>query len=154
EHRRLRELERLGLAAPLDASRWRIAPNLLERLQQEPTTTAHRHRLVLQKQPVELAAQVHHPGPAWLDRIPAADLAPYGLGAELQRLVAQRREVLRKLGIEPDAPNRMAKLRDLEVRAIGREIAARSGQAFLPAPPTDFRGRVQVLDSTGAGHRY
>jgi hypothetical protein len=81
-------------------------------------------------------------------------LAPYGFGAELQRAVEQRREALRRLGVQPDDPNRMAKLRELERRGVGGQIAARSGQAFLPNAPNTFRGRVQLADAGPSGAAY
>jgi hypothetical protein len=81
-------------------------------------------------------------------------LAPYGFGAELRRAVQQRREALRRLGVQPDDPNRPARLRELEQRAVGGQIAARSRQAFLPSAPDAFRGRVQLADAGPFGTRY
>ena len=145
--RRLRELERLGLATPEAPDRWRVSPNLLQELTERQRDAPARHRLLFHKEPLSLQAQVQHPGPVWLDRVKTDSLAPYGLGAELQRALEQRREALRQLGVQPDDPNRSAKLRALELRTVGREIAARSGQAFLPAAPDAFRGRVQLADA-------
>jgi hypothetical protein len=81
-------------------------------------------------------------------------LAPYGFGAEVKRAVDQRREVLRRLGVELDDPNRSAKLRELELRAVGGEMAARTRQAFLPTAPAAFRGRVQLGDAGSPGGSY
>lgn len=52
----------------------------------------------------------------------------------MEGAIAQRREALRRLGVQPDDPNRSAKLREIERRVLGEEIAARSRQAFLPTP--------------------
>jgi hypothetical protein len=81
-------------------------------------------------------------------------LVPHGLGAEVQRALAERREVLRRLGVEPEDPNRGAKLRELERRRVGAEVAARARQTFLPTAPADFRGRVQVDEAGPSGEAY
>jgi hypothetical protein len=81
-------------------------------------------------------------------------LAPYGFGAELKGALEQRREALRQLDVQPDDPNRSAKLREIERRSLGGEIAARSRQAFLPTAPDAFCGRVQVGDAGSRGAAY
>lgn len=43
----------------------------------------------------------------------------------------------------------MAKLRDLERRALGANIAARSGMTFLARAPEGFRGRIQPGERAG-----
>src|SRR5262249_34196264 len=96
--------------------------------------------------------QVRHAGPVWLDRLRAENLAPYGFGAELRRLVEQRQQVLRQRGIQPDDPKRVAKLRALELRAVGEGMAARTGQRFLETPPPGFRGRVQMVEEAGVSY--
>jgi hypothetical protein len=78
-------------------------------------------------------------------------LARYVFGAVVKRAVEQRREALRRLGVEPDDPNRSAKRRERERRAVGGEIAARSRQTFLPTAPDVFRGRVQLGDAGAPG---
>jgi type IV secretory pathway VirD2 relaxase len=152
--RRLRELERLGLATPEAPHRWKVSPNLLQELTERQRDTPARHRLLVHKEPLSLQAQVRHPGPVWLDRVKTDSLAPYGLGAELRRAVEQRREALRQLGVQPDDPNRSAKLRALELRRVAREIAARSGQAFLTSPPDTFRGRVELANAGPSSTSY
>jgi hypothetical protein len=143
---RLRELERLGLASADGISRWHVSPNLTEELERRAARSPARHRLLVHKEPRALANQVGHPGPVWLDRIRVASLAPYGFGAEVRRAVERRREVLLKLGIQPDDPNPMAKLRDLEHQSVARQFAERSGQVHLPNVPDGFRGRLQMTD--------
>jgi type IV secretory pathway VirD2 relaxase len=152
--RRLRELERLGLATPEAPHRWKVSPNLLQGLAERQRDTPVRHRLLLHKEPLSLQAQLRHPGPVWLDRVKTDSLAPYGFGAELRRAVEQRREALRRLGVQPDDPNRSAALRELQRRAVGGQIAARSRQAFLPSAPDGFRGRVQLADAGPSGTAY
>jgi hypothetical protein len=62
--------------------------------------------------------------------------------------------VLRGLGVEPDDPNGTAKLVETQRRAVGREIAARTRQAFLPTAPDGFRGRVEVGLASPPGASY
>jgi hypothetical protein len=144
--RRLRELERLGLATVDGANRWRVSPNLSEELERRAARLPARHRLLLHKEPRALENQVGHGGPVWLDRIKVAELAPYGFGAEVRRAVDRRREVLLKFGIQPDDPTSVSKLRDLEHDCVVRQFATRSGQVHLPSIPDGFRGRLQMID--------
>ena len=51
-------------------------------------------------------------------------------------------EILRGLGIPPDDPRRAQKLGELERRDVGRDVAARTGQTFVPSVPIEFTGRV------------
>jgi type IV secretory pathway VirD2 relaxase len=152
--RRLRELERLGLATRAAPDRWKVSPDLLEALTERQRGLPVRHRLFVRKEPLSLPAQVRHPGPVWLDRIQTEAVAPYGFGAELKRAVEERREALRRLGVQPDDPNRSAKLRELERRDLGGQIAARSRQAFLSNAPNAFRGRLQLGDAGSPGAAY
>ncbi len=152
--RRLRELERLGLTKPEAPGRWKVPPNLLELLAERHRETPVRHRLFLRKEPLSVQAQVRHPGPVWIDRVEAASLAPTGFGGELRHAVEQRREAVRGFGLEPDDPARASGLRDLERRAVGREIALRSGQAFVSETPGAFRGRLQAAGTSFPGSGY
>jgi type IV secretory pathway VirD2 relaxase len=154
QERRLRELERLGLATALAPHRWKVSPDLLEQLAERQRERPVRHRLLVRKEALSLQAQIRHPGPVWLDRVQTDSLAPYGFGAELKRAVERRREALRRLGVQPDDPNRSARLRDMERRALGGQIASRSGQTFLPSPPDAFRGRVLVGDASSPEAAY
>jgi len=113
-----------------------------------------RHRLLVRKEALSLQAQVRHPGPVWLDRVRTDSLARYGFGAELRVAVERRRETLRRLGVQADDPNRSARLREVARRALGGELAARSGQAFVPGAPDGFRGRVQLGDAGSSGGAY
>jgi len=133
--RRLRDLERAGLVAAEGPARWKVPPDLLDRLAERARDAPARYRLVVRKEPLSLKEQVVHRGPVWLDRLETETLAYWGLGADMRQAVAERGEALRRLGIEPDDPDRVAKLRDLESRALGAEIAARSGLTFLAWVP-------------------
>jgi YD repeat-containing protein len=146
---RLRELERRGLATLVAPDHWKVAPNLLEALAERERDLPVRHRVLVRKEPLSVQAQVGHHGPVWLDRVQADSLAPYGFGAELKVAVEQRREALRRFGVEPNDPERFVRLREIERRAVGKEIAGRSGRVFVPVAPDAFRGRVEV----GVGDR-
>jgi type IV secretory pathway VirD2 relaxase len=152
--RRLRELERTGLVAAEGPARWKVPPDLLDRLAERGRDAPPRHRLVLRKEPLSLAEQVVHQGPVWLDRLETKTLAYWGLGADLRQAVDRRGEVLRGLGIGPDDPDRVAKLRELERRALGAEVAARSGLTFLARVPEGFRGRILPVERAGPPDPY
>jgi len=131
-----------------------VSPDLVRELAERQRNAPVRHRLFVRKEPLSLEAQVRHPGPVWLDRVETGSLARYGFGTEVKRAVEQRREALRRLGVEPDDPNRSAKLQEIERRQLGGEIAARSRQAFVPTAPDAFRGRVQLGDAGSPGASY
>ena len=151
--RRMRELERLGLAKPTGTNRWAVSPNLLDELERRHDETPVRHRLLMRKASLSIDEQVRHPGPVWLDRTESETLAPYGLGAEVRRAVEQRRAALRHIGIAPDDPHRLEQLRELERRTVGREVAGRSGQSFVAVARDGFRGRASSYATrTGASY--
>jgi type IV secretory pathway VirD2 relaxase len=152
--RRLRDLERAGLVAAEGPARWKVPPDLLARLAERARDAPPRYRLVVRKEPRSLKEQVVHRGPVWLDRVETKTLAHWGLGADVQHAVVERREALRRLGIGPDDPDRIAKLRELERRGLGAEIAARSGMTFLARVPEGFRGRIQPAERAGPPGAY
>jgi hypothetical protein len=49
--------------------------------------------------------------------------------------------------VAPEDRNRSGKLREVERRAVGKDIASRSGGTFLPELPMGFRGRLQRTES-------
>ena len=151
--RRLRELERSGLAVPESATQWRVVPDLLERVQKRLSTAPSRHRLAIGKQPLSLGEQVHYRGPTWLDRVQTSRLAPFGFGAEVARAIQGRCEALRGFGIEPADRTRLAKLFRLERDAVAEQFAKRSRQAFVDIPPGGFQGRAHELFAPG-GNSY
>jgi len=141
--RRLRELERVGLVTSPAPGRWVVPSDLLDRIQKRHREAPARYRVSLEATPLALDAQVGWRGPVWLDTLDAGRLATKGFGADVLVALERRREVLRELGIAPDDPQREAKVRDLERRTVGREMARQSGQEFLESSPTRFRGRLQ-----------
>ena len=147
---RLRELEGRGLVRSVGPERWAIPSDLIQKLERSSLEGPARERLVIQPIRPSVEEQVRHRGPVWLDRVDAAALAPSGFGAEVGRALDRRRVELRALGIAPDDPQKLAKLSELEVRAVGREMAGRIGETFLDRLPDRFRGRVQVAPEGAA----
>jgi len=147
---RLRELERLGFATAESPGQWRVRPDLLGGLEEAHRQTPVRHELLVRREPQSLREQVRHPGPVWLDQLEVAPLAPYGFGAEVRQALEERRTVLHQLGIAQGDPNRVAHLRELQRRAVGEEVAARSRQKFLAQAPSKFRGRLRPLQEHDA----
>ncbi len=152
--RRLRNLERAGLVAAEGPGRWKVPPDLVDRLAARGRDAPPRYRLLVRKEPLSLKEQVVHRGPVWLDRVDAKTLAHWGLGADVRQAVVARREAMRRLGIGPDDPDRIAKLRELERRGLGVEIAARSSLTFLARVPEGFRGRIQPAERAGPPSTY
>jgi hypothetical protein len=144
--RRLRDLERLGLVTSDAPGRWKVPPDLLERLAERGRDAPPRYRLVVRQEPLSLEEQVRHRGPVWLDRVDTQSLARYGFGADVREAIVERRESLRQLGIGPDDPNRHAKLSEVERSAVGREIASHSGLTFLAHAPEGFSGRAEQAE--------
>jgi type IV secretory pathway VirD2 relaxase len=141
--RRLRELERAGLAAARASGQWSVPSDLIEQLEKRHRESPARYRVSLEALPLGLDAQVRHLGPVWLDTLDPMRLTTKGFGAEVGAALEHRREVLQRLGIAPDDPGRGPKIADLKRRTVGREIARQSGQQFLESAPPGFRGRVQ-----------
>ncbi|HEV3189557.1 MAG TPA: DUF3363 domain-containing protein, partial [Polyangiaceae bacterium] len=150
--RRLRELERRGVATPESPGRWKISPNLLRELEESRGRAPRGHRLLIRKVRLYIEEQVRHPGPVTIDRLDASSLSPYGFGAELKRVLEKRQAVLSELRIRPDDPDRAGKLAELERHAAGHDFAVRTGQTFLPSAPDGFRGVVQAVGERFANH--
>ena len=144
EVRRLRELERDGFVSAKGPDRWLVPSDLLEKLESRPKTEPPRERLWLEKVPLPLDKTPGHRGPVWLDKVDEGTLAPWGLGAEVAQALSKRREALRAFGMAPDDPHRDGKLREMERRAVGEEMAARTGQQFVATTPERFRGKVRA----------
>jgi type IV secretory pathway VirD2 relaxase len=144
--RRLRWLEREGLAAPETPGRWKVSPNLLRELEARHQRAPVRYELRVRKEP-SLEQQVQHRGPTAIDGVKAEALSPFGFGAEMKRVLEQRQAVLSKLGIRPGDPTRSPDRNELERCAVGEAFAARTKQAFVRDTPDRFRGRVQLEET-------
>ncbi|MGH7435855.1 MAG: DUF3363 domain-containing protein, partial [Polyangiaceae bacterium] len=138
---RLGQLERMELATLEQPDRWRLTPNMLEQIEVRQRD-GPRYQLSVKPMTLSLDQQAAERGPVWLDQVDPRTLSGHGLGAEVLAAIGRRREMLRELGIAPEDPERVAKLRELERRAVGEEAARRVGEAFLEQTPDRFRGRV------------
>jgi hypothetical protein len=144
--RRLRWLEREGLAIPEAADRWRITPNLLQELETRHQRAPARYELRVRKEP-SLEQQVRHPGPTVLDGLKADTLSPTRFGADVKRALEERQAVLARLGIRFDEPDRSARAPESARSAAGEAFAARTKQAFVRDVPERFRGRVELEEA-------
>ena len=79
----------------------------------------------------------------WLDTLDPTRLATKGFGAEVCAACERRRQALEELGIARDDPERHAKIRDLQRRALGRALAQQNGQVLLEHAPKRLRGRLE-----------
>ena len=138
---RLRQLERMGLATLERPDQWRLAPNLHEQIEIRQRES-QRYQISVKPMALSLDQQAAERGPVWLDHVDPRTLQRHGLGADVLAAIERRREVLRELGIAPDDPERVAKLRDLGRRAVGEQAARHVGEAFLEQTPDRFRGLV------------
>jgi hypothetical protein len=58
--RRLHELERIGLAVREAGDRWKVAPDLLRRLEERDRSAPSPHRILVRKEPLSLEDQVRY----------------------------------------------------------------------------------------------
>jgi hypothetical protein len=86
----------------------------------------------------------NHRGPVWLDKLQEDTLARWGFGSDVRRAIEGRRKVLRGLATAIEDRRRDVQLKELERRAVGAGMAARTGQQFLPKAPDRFRGRLHL----------
>jgi type IV secretory pathway VirD2 relaxase len=142
---RLRELERFGMVTARAPDGWNVPSDLLERLETRHREQPARCRLSVQPERLSLDAQVRHPGPVWLDTVDRGTLTRQGFGAEVLAAAERRRRTLHELGIAADDPRRVAKLRTLEQRAVGKEIERATGWTFVEPIPGGFRGRLHPM---------
>jgi hypothetical protein len=141
---RLRELERLGLVTARSTDVWNVPADLLERLEARHREQPPRFHLAVQPR-LSLEAQVGHQGPVWLDSVDRVTLARQGFGAEVVVALEGRQQALDALGIRADDPHRLAKLRELEERAVGKGIERETGWTWVQPSPSGFRGRVHPI---------
>jgi hypothetical protein len=148
---RLRELERLGMVTARSHDVWNVPPDLLEQLETRHREQPARYRLSMQPARLSLDAQVRHQGPVWLDTVDPATLARQGFGAEVLAAVECRQQALLALGIIAEDPHRVAKLRAVEQRAVGRAMERETGWTLVEPMPGGFRGRLHPLPKVPEG---
>jgi type IV secretory pathway VirD2 relaxase len=152
--RRLERLERYGLVTRLPDGRWRIPPDLVQKLQARETTHP-RHRLRVHYAGASVQTQANYPGPTWLDKQPLAspERARWGFGAELDASASARVSWLRSKGIEPGAPDQAKRLDAMECLHIGRRLAEDRG-LFHVEGPTTFRGTFTACPPQPSGRAF
>jgi hypothetical protein len=75
--------------------------------------------------------------------VDAETLAAHGLGLDVRRALERRKEILHERSRGTDAPSAAAQT-ELERRAVGEGMGARTGQIFLASVPDGFRGRLEI----------
>jgi len=144
----VRRLERLGrhnLVERLPGARWRVPADLVARLQ---TRDASHPRMRVRVEPIApaLASQAGERGVAWVDKV--RPTAPFGFGAEVRRVQAQR-----AAEVAPTLPRGAEPARvSAEALAVGRRVAQEGGLQLV-APQPGMRGVVVALDDAG-GRRH
>ena len=140
---------------------WNVPADLLERLEARHREQPARFHLAVQPARLSLDDQVRHRGPVWLDTVDRAALGRQGFGAEVLAALERRQQALNALGIAAEDPQRLAKLRHLEERTVGRGVERVTGWTLVEPVPSGFRGRVHPIPQGEAlylavsdGHRF
>jgi hypothetical protein len=113
---------------------------------------APRFEVELRVSPLHLDAQVHRPGPVLLDLAQGQPVAPYGLDPKFAELFKDRDALLRTLGIEPNGPDRVQRLAELEQRTVLEREARACGLPAVTSGP--MRGWLKLLPPEPNGRRY
>jgi type IV secretory pathway VirD2 relaxase len=143
--RRLGRLARHNLAEQLPDGRWRIPIDLIAQLQARDVSHP-RLRVSVDTIAPSLAAQIAERGDAWVDS--ARPTAPFGFGAELRRVQAQR--AARRAPPLPRSGE--SALVSPEAQAAGTRIAHERGLQLI-APRPSLRGvLISCEDSVGRRH--
>ncbi len=144
----VRRLERLGrhnLVERLPDGRWRVPAKLVVQLQ---ARDASHPRMRVRVEPIapSLASLAAERVAAWVDK--ARPTAPFGFGAEVRRVQAQRAAEL-----DPALPRAAEPARvSAEALAVGRRVAQEGGLQLV-APQPGMRGVIVALDDAG-GRRH
>ncbi|MBT1510311.1 DUF3363 domain-containing protein [Bradyrhizobium sp. SRL28] len=143
--RRLEALRRAGHAERIDADRWRVPADVVERGQAYDLARDRANIRISVLSPTGLDQQIGHDGATWLDRELAshsrATLANTGFGREVTEAMERRRQSLVNMGHAvrlEDGRIRVSKdfisnLERAEVTRVGRAMAAERGLTFTPA---------------------
>lgn len=124
--RRLEALRRAGIVRRLDADRWEIPDNLVERGAAYDAQRRGRGVAINLVSLLDLDDQVKAPGATWLDRQlvgrDKAELAMTGFGAEARAAIDRRAEHLIADGLAQRQRNRILFARDLLATLESREL--------------------------------
>ncbi|AOE86000.1 relaxase/mobilization nuclease and DUF3363 domain-containing protein [Pseudomonas sp. TCU-HL1] len=139
--RRLEALRRAGIVERLDEGIWRVPADLHERGRQHDARRLGDVAVEL-RTPLSVERQVRAIGATWLDQqlIGGKDgLATNGFGREVREALKQRADFLMEQGLAERqgqrvvlARNLLSTLRERELSATAREIAAQTGLHYRP----------------------
>ncbi|WP_430292911.1 DUF3363 domain-containing protein [Pseudomonas sp. B1-22] len=140
--RRLETLRRAGIVERLAEGIWRVPTDLPERGQQHDTRRLGDVAVEL-RTPLSVERQVRAIGATWLDQQLIAGnrgLADKGFGLEVREALKQRADFLMEQGLAERqgqrvvlARNLLSTLRERELSATAREIAAQTGLHYRPS---------------------
>ncbi len=148
--RRLEALRRAGHAERLDADRWRVPADLVERGQAHDLARDRGNIRIGILSPTSLDRQIGHEGATWLDREQAARertvLADEGFGREVKAALEKRKQALVGMGYATDrgegrviAPKDLIRrLETVDIERAGRALAAERGREWQPAVPGNY----------------
>lgn len=143
--RRLGRLGRHNLVQRLPDGRWRVPPDLIRQLQ---ARDASHPRMRVRVEPIapSLAVQAKEDGVAWVDT--ARPTAPFGFGADVRRIQAQR--AARSVRLAPRVVGPLPA--SAEAQAAGGRVAQERGLELVAAQ-SGMRGVVVSCESAD-GRRY
>jgi type IV secretory pathway VirD2 relaxase len=157
--RRLEALRRAGHVERIDADRWRVPADLVERGQAYDLTRDRANIRISVLSPTGLDRQIGHDGATWLDRELVSRqriaLAGEGFGQEVKAALEQRKRALASMGHVTDlGDGRVRAPRDLiqrleaaDIERAGKALAAERGLSWrLVVPGTHVSG--QLVGST------
>lgn len=140
--RRLEALRRAGIVQRLDADRWQVPNNLIERGAAYDARRRGRGTTVNLLSLLDLEEQITAPGATWLDRQLVgrnkAELAETGFGADIRTALDRRTEHLVDEDLAQRRNNRILFARDLLVTLERRELE-REAQAITKANGLPYR---------------
>jgi hypothetical protein len=159
--KRLEGLERRGLVERIDPERFRVAPDLVARLESSVGAARDGGRIakVDRLSALTLNEQVRAIGPTWLDReLVATGVPETGPSTIERRLAAAGRARLARLGglgvVDPSAPRMTQEVLDRlyreEITTHAARLSANYGQ-YLRDPGATFSGRVERIESLASG---
>jgi type IV secretory pathway VirD2 relaxase len=164
--RRLEALRRTGHAERIDADRWRVPADLVERGQAYDLARDRANIHIGVLSPTGLDSQIGHNGATWLDRELASPsrtmLANSGFGREVTEAMERRRQSLVNMGhavrLEDGrirvSRDFIANLERTEVTRVGKAMAAERGLTFTAAKTGEYVSGTLVGSTQLASGRF
>jgi hypothetical protein len=146
DERRLRDLEKLGLATREAPGRWRVSPNLLQKgaTSRLPPVTVCRSARSPSRSKRKCVIRVRRGLTVSMRR----RWLRFGFGAELRRFVQERQDALHRFGGAEGARDRADTLREVQRQVVGERFATCCGWptgASMELPR--FRGHSRKRDT-------